>query len=53
MLNQPGETPPDYLIMGHITRDLLEDGSRLGGTAVYSSLLAQRLGLNSCPVHKL
>jgi len=45
MLNQPGETPPDYLIIGHITRDLLEDGSRLGGTAVYSSLLAQRLGL--------
>jgi len=44
MLNQPGETPPDYLIIGHITRDLLEDGSRLGGTAVYSSLLAQRLG---------
>ncbi len=45
MPNQPGETPPDYLIIGHITRDLLEDGSRLGGTAVYSSLLAQRLGL--------
>lgn len=45
MLNQPGETPPDYLIIAHITRDLLEDGSRLGGTAVYSSLLAQRLGL--------
>jgi len=45
MPNQPGETPPDYLIIGHITRDLIEDGSRLGGTAVYSSLLAQRLGL--------
>ncbi len=45
MLNQPGETPPDYLIIGHITRDLLEDRSRLGGAAVYSSLLAQRLGL--------
>ena len=45
MPNQPGETPPDYLIIGHITRDLLENGSRLGGTAVYSSLLAQRLGM--------
>jgi hypothetical protein len=45
MPNQPGETPPDYLIIGHITRDLHEDGSRLGGTAFYSSLLAQRLGL--------
>jgi 1D-myo-inositol 3-kinase len=36
---------PDYLIFGHITQDLVEDGTRLGGTAVFSSILARRLGL--------
>lgn len=36
---------PDYLIIGHITADLLEDGSvTLGGTALYSALTAHRLG---------
>jgi sugar/nucleoside kinase (ribokinase family) len=44
MSHQPGSTTPDYLVIGHITQDLLADGSRLGGTAVYSSLVAQRLG---------
>ena len=44
-MNRPKETP-DYLIFGHITQDLVEDGTRLGGTAVYSSILAQRLGLD-------
>jgi len=41
-MNRP---TPDYLIFGHITRDLVEDGSRLGGTAIFSSILARRLGL--------
>ncbi len=41
-MNRPA---PDYLIFGHITRDLVEDGTRLGGTAVFSSILARRLGL--------
>ena len=41
----PGLSAPDYLIFGHITQDLMDDGIRLGGTAVYSSILAQRLGL--------
>ncbi len=45
MEKQPLSTPPDYLIMGHITRDLLDPGSRLGGTAIYSSILAQRMGM--------
>lgn len=36
---------PDYLIFGHITQDLVEDGKRLGGTAIFSSILARRLGL--------
>lgn len=36
--------PPDFLIIGHITKDLTDDGYRLGGTATYSALAASRLG---------
>jgi hypothetical protein len=37
---------PDYLIIGHICADLLEDGTAvLGGTAIYSALTAANLGL--------
>lgn len=36
---------PDYLVIGHICADLLEDGRTvLGGTALYSALTAARLG---------
>ena len=42
---QPGKTAVDYLIVGHITRDIIEKGFRLGGTAVYSGILAKRMGL--------
>ena len=42
-MNRPA---PDYLIFGHITQDLVEDGTRLGGTAFFSSILARRLGLD-------
>jgi hypothetical protein len=35
----------DYLIIGHITVDLTSEGLRLGGTATYSALTAQALGL--------
>ncbi len=45
MSKQTTQIPPDYLIIGHITRDLLDDGFRLGGTAVYSTLVAKRMGL--------
>lgn len=38
---------PDYLLVGHITADLEEDGSvKLGGTALYSGLAAAELGAN-------
>ncbi len=41
----PRIAPPDVLIIGHVTRDLLPDGeTRLGGTALYAALAAQRLG---------
>jgi len=37
--------PVDYLVFGHITHDLTNNGSRLGGTAAYAALTAQILGL--------
>lgn len=36
---------PEYLLLGHLTRDLLPDGGSVpGGTALYAALTAQRLG---------
>ncbi len=36
--------PPDFLVIGHIVKDLLEEGFTIGGTAAYSSLTARNLG---------
>lgn len=37
--------PPDYLLVGHLTRDLLPTGgSTPGGTALHAALTAYRLG---------
>lgn len=39
---------PDYLVIGHVTKDLVPDGTfRVGGTATYSALTAHRLGLRT------
>ncbi len=35
----------DYLVIGHLTRDLTPNGPRIGGTAAYAALTAQALGL--------
>lgn len=35
---------PDYLIIGHITKDLLNGGFTVGGTVTYSGLTARNLG---------
>jgi sugar/nucleoside kinase (ribokinase family) len=35
---------PDYLVIGHITKDLLAEGFTVGGTVMYASVTAQRLG---------
>lgn len=35
---------PDYLVIGHITRDLLDGGFTVGGTVTYSGLTARNLG---------
>ncbi|HLI09308.1 MAG TPA: PfkB family carbohydrate kinase [Ktedonobacteraceae bacterium] len=41
----PPSSPPDLLTIGHITRDVHEDGSfSLGGTVSFASLTASRLG---------
>jgi sugar/nucleoside kinase (ribokinase family) len=35
---------PDYLVIGHITKDLLNVGFTVGGTVTYSGLTARNLG---------
>ena len=40
------DSAPEYLVIGHITRDLIPGGWRLGGTATFSALTASRLGLS-------
>ncbi len=35
---------PDYLVIGHVTRDLVAGGYRLGGTATFAAMTAQALG---------
>ncbi|NLG70414.1 MAG: ribokinase [Chloroflexi bacterium] len=37
--------PVDYLVIGHLTRDIAPDGPRLGGTAAYAALTARALGM--------
>ncbi|HEY58869.1 MAG TPA: ribokinase [Anaerolineae bacterium] len=37
--------PVDYLVVGHLTKDLTLSGPRLGGTAAYAALTARALGL--------
>ena len=39
--------PVDYLVIGHLTRDITSEGPRLGGTAAYASLTAHALGLRT------
>jgi len=45
MLNPVPLQPVDYLVIGHVAHDLTPAGPRLGGTAAYSALTAQALGL--------
>jgi sugar/nucleoside kinase (ribokinase family) len=35
---------PDFLVIGHVAKDLTNGGYRLGGTALYSALTARNLG---------
>ena len=45
MLSLAHLEPVDYLLIGHLSRDLTPDGDRLGGTVAYSALMARALGL--------
>lgn len=45
MLSLTPLEPIDYLVIGHITRDLTPTGPRVGGTASYAALTAHALGL--------
>lgn len=45
MLDSVPFEPVDYLVIGHVARDLTPDGARLGGTVAYSALTARALGL--------
>ena len=40
-------TTPEFVIAGHVVRDLLSRGWRLGGTATFAAVQAQRLGLRA------
>jgi sugar/nucleoside kinase (ribokinase family) len=35
---------PDYLVIGHVTKDVVPDGYAIGGTVSFASLAARRLG---------
>jgi sugar/nucleoside kinase (ribokinase family) len=45
MHNLPLLEKIDYLLIGHLTKDLTPFGPRIGGTAAYSALTASALGL--------
>jgi hypothetical protein len=48
MRNDPGpHEAPDYLVVGHVTKDLTPSGPVLGGTAVYAGLTAFMLGMRT------
>jgi hypothetical protein len=39
--------PVDYLVIGHLTEDVLPTGLRLGGTAAFAALTARAFGLRA------
>jgi sugar/nucleoside kinase (ribokinase family) len=41
---------PDFLVVGHVAKDLKEEGWLLGGTAAYSALTARNLGRRAAVV---
>jgi len=45
MFNLQTIEPIDYLVIGHLTRDITPRGPQMGGTAAYAALTARALGL--------
>jgi hypothetical protein len=43
-------SPIDYLVIGHVAKDLTPAGPRLGGTASYAGLTASALGCRTALV---
>ncbi|MFN8475945.1 MAG: PfkB family carbohydrate kinase [Anaerolineae bacterium] len=43
-------TQPDFLVVGHITKDIKPTGYTLGGTATYAAVTAHRLGVKAAIV---
>lgn len=43
-------TQPDFLVVGHVTKDIKPTGYTLGGTATYAAATAHRLGVNAAIV---
>jgi len=41
---------PDFLVIGHVTKDLQEDGYTIGGTVTFASLTARNLGQRTAVV---
>jgi len=37
---------PDFVVVGHVTRDIVADGWRRGGTPTFAAVQAHRLGLS-------
>lgn len=42
--------PPDFVVIGHIVKDVRPGGWRLGGSVAYAALQAQRLGRSAAAV---
>jgi len=40
-------TAPDFVVIGHVVRDVTPQGWRLGGTATFAAVQAQRLGMRA------
>ena len=43
-------TAPDFLAIGHVAKDIVPGGWRLGGTVAHAAVQAQRLGLEAAVV---
>ena len=44
MKSGPDTRLPDFLVVGHVTKDVYPDSFRIGGTATYAAMTAARLG---------
>src|SRR5437016_4185511 len=43
-IDEDSEGGPDYVLVGHVARDVFGGESRLGGAVVYAGAMAARLG---------